>query len=250
MKTLVLITGLMLTVSTSYSEAESIPLIHESGVLYVPVVINDKITLNFTIDSGASVVTIPADVFSTLIRTGTISPGDFLNKKVYQLADGSQQASQVFTIRSLRIGNFELRNVIAAISPQSGSLLLGQSFLSRIRSWSIDNVRQVLLVNEPYSTTTQIVDPPKQEESNPINTSPNWVRLHDNSDRDWIRQLPGNNGFAQVELRGNQSRGDPIVWVAMCVSADNSSYRKIGSFSNVDAAKTATQVCPQENGLH
>jgi hypothetical protein len=235
--TLVLITGLMLMVSTSYSEAESIPLIREGGVLYVPVVINDKITLNFTIDSGASDVTIPADVFSTLIRTGTIGPGDFLNKKVYQLADGSQQTSQVFTIRSLRVGNFELRNVVAAISPQSGSLLLGQSFLSRIRSWSIDNVRQVLLVNEPYSTATQVVDPPKQEE---------WTRIHYNSDRDWIRQLPGNGGFAQVELRGNQSRGDPIVWVAMCVSADNSDYRKIGSFSNIDAAKTATQVCPQQ----
>lgn len=240
MKTLVLIAGLILMVSTSYSEAESIPLIHEGGVLYVPVVINDKITLNFTIDSGASDVTIPADVFSTLVRTGTISPGDLLNKKVYQLADGSQQTSQVFTIRSLRLGNFELRNVIAAISPQSGSLLLGQSFLSRIRSWSIDNVRQVLLVNEP-STTTQIADPPKQQESNPINTDPDWIRLHYNSNRDWIRQLPGNNGSAQVELRGNQSRG---VWVAFCVSAD-SSYRQIGSFPDIDAAKTATQVCPQ-----
>jgi hypothetical protein len=34
----------------------------------VPVVINDKITLDFTIDIGAADVSIPADVFSTLRR--------------------------------------------------------------------------------------------------------------------------------------------------------------------------------------
>ena len=110
MKALVLITGLMLMVSTSYSEAESIPLIREGGVLRVPVVINDKITLNFTVDSGASDVSIPADVFSTLIRTGTISQGDLLDNRVYELADGSKQTSQRFRIRSLYVGNLELRD--------------------------------------------------------------------------------------------------------------------------------------------
>ena len=33
---------------------ESIPLIHEQGALQVPVSINGKISLNFTIDSGAT----------------------------------------------------------------------------------------------------------------------------------------------------------------------------------------------------
>ena len=44
-------------------QAESIPLISEHGTFVVRVVINDRITLNFTIDSGASDVSIPADVF-------------------------------------------------------------------------------------------------------------------------------------------------------------------------------------------
>jgi len=33
------------------------------------------------------------------------------------------------------------------ITPLKGSLLLGQSFLSRFKSWSIDNERQVLILN-------------------------------------------------------------------------------------------------------
>jgi clan AA aspartic protease (TIGR02281 family) len=129
------------------AQAESIPLIREHGTFVVPVVINDKVTLNFTIDSGASDVSIPADVFSTLTRTGTVTKSDFLDRQMYELADGSKQISQRFRIRSLRIGGLELRAVIASVAPSAGTLLLGQSFLSRLKSWSIDNDRQLLVFN-------------------------------------------------------------------------------------------------------
>jgi clan AA aspartic protease (TIGR02281 family) len=130
------------------AEAESVSLKQQAGTFLVPVLINDHITLNFTIDSGAADVVIPEDVFSTLIRTGTVSPQDLLDAQVYELADGSKQTSQRFKVRLLRIGNIELKDVIASVAPQAGSLLLGQSFLSRINSWSIDNERHLLLLDE------------------------------------------------------------------------------------------------------
>ena len=40
--------------------------------------INGVIELNFTLDSGASDVLIPADVVMTLLRTGTLRESDFL----------------------------------------------------------------------------------------------------------------------------------------------------------------------------
>lgn len=46
----------------------------DGGIFVVPVLINGAITLDFVVDSGASDVSIPADVASTLIRTGTIGP--------------------------------------------------------------------------------------------------------------------------------------------------------------------------------
>jgi hypothetical protein len=48
----------LLSFGAAYSE--SIPLIHAHGTLQVPVVINGRISLNFTIDSGATDVSIPA----------------------------------------------------------------------------------------------------------------------------------------------------------------------------------------------
>lgn len=62
--------ALALLLACGSAQAESIPLIREHGTFVVPVVINDRITLNFTIDSGASDISIPADVFSTLTRAG------------------------------------------------------------------------------------------------------------------------------------------------------------------------------------
>ena len=42
----------------------------QGGTYTVPVVINNAIRLNFILDSGASDVLIPGDVFLTLVRTG------------------------------------------------------------------------------------------------------------------------------------------------------------------------------------
>lgn len=130
------------------ARAETISLKFDGGTFVVPVVINDQITLDFTLDSGAADVSIPQDVFSTLVRTGTIQESDYLGTQTYVLADGSTTRSHRFRIRSLRLGSLELRNVAASVAPPAGSLLLGQSFLGRLGAWAIDNRRHVLLINE------------------------------------------------------------------------------------------------------
>ena len=137
--------------------AETIPLKSEGGTFLVPVVINDQITLKFTLDSGATDVSIPADVFSTLVRTGTIQKSDYLDTRVYELADGTTSRSQRFRIRSLRVGGVELRDVAASVSPAAGSLLLGESFLTRLGTWTIDNRRHLLVINESSSTQPAVV---------------------------------------------------------------------------------------------
>jgi predicted aspartyl protease len=118
----------------------------DGGVLTVPVEISGAITLDFVIDSGASDVNIPADVVSTLIRTRTIRPSDFIGQQTYVLADGTEAPSAIFIIRSLKIGGRVVENVRGSIGSSKGSLLLGQSFLRNFRSWSIDNGKHALVL--------------------------------------------------------------------------------------------------------
>jgi hypothetical protein len=123
-----------------------VQLLSGGGTFYVPVTINGQLTLKFVVDSGASDVSIPADVVMTLVRTETITDADFLGKETYRMADGSTVPSQRFVIRSLKVGDKTLENVVGSIAPVAGNLLLGQSFLSRFKSWSIDNQRQALIL--------------------------------------------------------------------------------------------------------
>jgi clan AA aspartic protease (TIGR02281 family) len=125
---------------------EEVALEDDGGTFRVPVLINGAVRLSFTIDSGASVVSVPADVALTLVRTGTVTKADFIGTQTFTLADGTSVPSPMFRIRSLQVGNIELRDVEASITDIKGSLLLGQSFLSRLSSWSIDNQRHALVM--------------------------------------------------------------------------------------------------------
>jgi clan AA aspartic protease (TIGR02281 family) len=116
------------------------------GTFVVPVEINGALTLDFTIDSGAADVTVPLDVYSTLMRKGTIKDSDVIGEQTYVLADGSTRQSITFVIRSLKVGDIVVENVTGSVGPMQGSLLLGQSFLERFKSWSIDNARHVLVL--------------------------------------------------------------------------------------------------------
>lgn len=142
---------LMQAANTQASQSDtsvSIPMQPDGGTYVVPTRINNAITLNFTVDSGAADVVIPADVVSTLIRAGALDSSDFIGSADYVLADGSIMPSTKFRIRSLKVGNLTVENVSGSIAPIRASLLLGQSFLGRFQSWSIDNARRALVLVE------------------------------------------------------------------------------------------------------
>jgi clan AA aspartic protease (TIGR02281 family) len=132
--------------SADRTSGSSIQMKKDGGTYVVPVLINSAITLDFMVDSGASDVSIPEDVVTTLMRTGTIRDTDFIGEKTYILADGSRVSSRTFRIRSLKVGDRVLENVMGSVASTKGNLLLGQSFLGRFTSWSIDNTKHVLVL--------------------------------------------------------------------------------------------------------
>jgi len=148
MKNKVGLPGLLMVLAAFFLAAQAIaieiPLEKEGGVYKVPVRINGVITLRFILDSGASEVVIPSDVAQTLFRANTIQETDFLPGKTYSLADGSELKSPRFVIRELEIGGVKINNVPGSIAPRSGDLLLGQSVLEKLNSWTLDNKRHLL----------------------------------------------------------------------------------------------------------
>ena len=101
----------------------------------------------FVLDTGAADVLLPADVVFTLLRTGTLHSSDFTSYRPYILADGRELPSAQFKIRELKVGQHTARNVISGVGRLGSDALLGQSFLSRFGSATIDYKRNVLVLS-------------------------------------------------------------------------------------------------------
>jgi clan AA aspartic protease (TIGR02281 family) len=124
--------------------AETIPLQRDRGGFLVVGKVNGAVSVKFVLDTGASDVLIPQEVADALTRSGALHRDDFIGTQTYQLADGSRLKSRRIVIRELTVGGQSVRNVVASIGPARSPALLGQSFLAKFPSWTLDNERQVL----------------------------------------------------------------------------------------------------------
>ena len=66
------------------------------------------------------------------------------------LADGSTNTNDVY-LHSVTVGGRTINNVPCFVGGPGSSLLLGQTFLRRFKSWSTDNECGVLILGEPTS---------------------------------------------------------------------------------------------------
>jgi predicted aspartyl protease len=159
-----------------------IPLTNTNGTYTVPVLINGVLPLQFMVDSGAADVSLPADVFLTLLRTGTIGKADYIGNGKYRLADGRSVESERFYIRELRVGPYVLKQIAASVENVSSTPLLGQSFLSKVGSWAIDNERHVLVLSpkgptQSYPAVSRVPTAPSGVSLGESRIAPNVIDL-------------------------------------------------------------------------
>jgi clan AA aspartic protease (TIGR02281 family) len=114
----------------------------------VPVSINGAPTVKFVIDSGAAVVALPKNLVEDLTKAGTIAASDLRGRDVYVTADGKRHHGTLLMLRQLDVGGHTVTNVIASVGPANTEPLLGQSFLDKFKSWTLDNQRHVLIIVE------------------------------------------------------------------------------------------------------
>ena len=102
----------------------------------------------------------------TLMRTHSVRQTDFIGEGIFITADGTQHKVSDSYYERLQVGTRVITDVVANVVPIEGNPLLGQSFLSRLPSWSIDNNSHILNLsngrsypNCPRGSTR--VDPPE-----------------------------------------------------------------------------------------
>lgn len=133
--------------------SEEIKLKSMGGVYTVPVRLNNSLTMEFMIDTGAADVGLSEGTTSKLLKTGVMAEHDFKGSETYTLADGSSVKCRSLTLRNIRIGERELSDIKASACPGNPPLLLGQSFLKKLGAWAMDYNRNVLVVMSDVKKT-------------------------------------------------------------------------------------------------
>jgi hypothetical protein len=103
----------------------------------------------FLLDTGATSISIPVNVFKELYVDGRITEADLVGKTIVTLANGSRYLVHTVRIAELTAGGVTVRNVLCTVDRPGSALLLGQAFLRKFQSYSIDNVRGVLTIGPP-----------------------------------------------------------------------------------------------------
>lgn len=124
-----------------------IALTRRHGTFLVRGMVNNCLTFEFHLDSGAADVTLSRAQFEQLRAARAVFPAEIAGQDTYVMADGRTAAQDIFLIRSLQLGPMTVRNVRAAIMPGNAPPLLGMSFLGRFHAWSVNNHREVLTLN-------------------------------------------------------------------------------------------------------
>ena len=133
-------------VRVSRDGKEIIPLEPINGVYVVPGTINGVVSAKFLVDTGASLVGVPAGLVKSLVDSGFIAQADFLGERTFRIANGSTIQAQALRLKSLQVGHVVVENVEASVMPDNAPLLLGQSFLTRLKSWSMDTTAHTLTI--------------------------------------------------------------------------------------------------------
>jgi len=140
--------GALLCLSTPARSSE-VPLGESGGIYTVTGQVNRSVAVNFLVDPGSAVVVLPRSVLERLILNGTITQDDIVGISIAELADRSLYETLRLRLRELRVGDNVAYNVIAAASPGLSHALLGQSFLKRFATVTLDNQRRVLILSNP-----------------------------------------------------------------------------------------------------
>jgi clan AA aspartic protease (TIGR02281 family) len=202
-----------LVLATQGASAQEFPLQRVGGGVYIlGARVNDALRLNFVLDTGAAEVSISEEVLADLVRLGAIAPREYLIERSYTDASGRSSRRRRVMLRSVRVGDLEVRNVAASVGGKSSPLLLGQSFLARLDHWSIDNRRRIFVVGTP----------------SPGTASQATLTLQDNDERDALGRTSlmravgqGAGPIKELLARGAaRDARDNAGWTALLLAAD------------------------------
>ena len=136
-----------LEIVASKTVTHEIPLTRQSGGTYLVKASVNGLPMDFILDTGCSDVSISKVESDFMLKNGYLAERDLRGEQRYTDANGNVNTSQAVNLATVKLGEFEVKNIRAGIVPnQQAPLLLGQGVLSKFGKVEIDTVRNILKI--------------------------------------------------------------------------------------------------------
>lgn len=118
-----------------------------NGMSFVKLTIGSNIQV-WMLDSGASDLLINKETEDLLKKEEILNTSNYLGITEYEMANGTIDSCRKYRVNGIKIGHYNVDNVIIAVSDKGRQLLVGKSLLNKFSSWIIDNKNRVLLLTK------------------------------------------------------------------------------------------------------
>jgi predicted aspartyl protease len=130
------------------ASTRAIQLSVDKGTYRLQASVNGNEPLSFTLDSGASDIEIPSHIIAQMIDKGQIRANDYLGTSTFTYANGAKVEQPLYNLHTVTVGGITLHDVECTAGQDQETFLLGQTFLAKLPSWSIDNTNGRLLIGQ------------------------------------------------------------------------------------------------------
>lgn len=127
-----------------------IPLTQHGNTRSLKAKINNTLSFDFILDTGADNVLVAPDVFITFYKAGLITDKDIKGKQNFNIADGTTVQGLKFILKEIQIDDIVLNNVEASVITGGADydMLLGGSVFEKLGKISIDYKNSELIIEK------------------------------------------------------------------------------------------------------
>ena len=126
---------------------DSVQMISVMGMHKIKITIGG-VTKIWLLDSGASDLLISEDYAKELKDKGVLSESNYLGEGNYSLADSRIITCKRYKVNGVKIGRFQLNNVVLSVSKHAKEFLLGKVLLNKFSQWTLDNKTDMLILKK------------------------------------------------------------------------------------------------------
>jgi hypothetical protein len=127
--------------------SDSVQMISVLGMHKIKITIGG-VTKIWLLDSGASDLLISEDYAKELKDKGVLTEANYLGEGNYSLADSRIITCKRYKVNGVKIGSFQLNNVVLSVSKHAKEFLLGKVLLNKFSRWTLDNKTDMLILKK------------------------------------------------------------------------------------------------------